>query len=197
MKKFFLTILGVIFLSFSLFGKINDNLKLFNENDIKKIEEKIDEIKSRSGVDFYVNTLEKDEDFVTEKVEKIIMFNIKKIDEKKVRMEVKVSKDIELKEELENINSILDNNKEIVLEKNYGEYTLNCLNEIDNILVDDAVEEILLEENNRTLPLEEKKNEFFKGIGIVIFLICAIIVRVVVKKNKKKTEENKKENNSD
>lgn len=197
MKKFFLTILGVIFLSFSLFGKINDNLKLFNENDIKKIEEKIDEIKSRSGVDFYVNTLEKDEDFVTEKVEKIIMFNIKKIDEKKVRMEVKVSKDIELKEELENINSILDNNKEIVLEKNYGEYTLNCLNEIDNILVDDAVEEILLEENNRTLPLEEKKNEFFKGIGIVIFLICAIIVRVVVKKNKKRTEENKKENNSD
>lgn len=192
MKKFVLVTLGVVFFSFIAFAKINDNMKLFNENEIKKIDEKIAEIKERSGVDFYVNTLEKGEDFITENAEKIVMFNIKKIDDKKIGIDVKISKDIELKEELENIDSILDNNKEIVLEKNYGEYTLNCLNEIDNILVDNTVEEILLEKDTQNLPLEEKKNEFFKGIGIVIFLICAIIVRVIVKKNKNK---NKKEEN--
>lgn len=170
-----------LFLSSILFAKINDTLLLFNEEQKKEIDTVITKIAENHNIDLYINTYSDDEGFIIDRNQKVIVLNIIKVDKDKIKIELKLSKDMELDEESKNsIEELLGENENTIKNGDVILYIQEMLVGIDEILENIKVEEpIVIEEPEK---VENKKN-FFVGIGLAILIIFGIIIRVF-KKNK-------------
>ena len=73
MKK--ILFLFVLLATFA-FGKVNDTLSLFTADQLKSINEQIDEIQDKRGITVYVNTYSGDEGFVIDKAQKVVVLNL-------------------------------------------------------------------------------------------------------------------------
>ena len=93
MKK--ILFLFVLLATFA-FGKVNDTLSLFTADQLKSINEQIDEIQDKRGITVYVNTYSGDEGFVIDKAQKVVVLNIIKMEDGNPKVELKFSKDMEL-----------------------------------------------------------------------------------------------------
>lgn len=164
----------------SLFAKINDEMKFFNENDIKILNEKIENIEKEKEITIYVNTYSSDEDFIIEKSQNVIILDLIELSNKDIETELKFSKDIDLDDESKNlIDEILDTNQKPLEEKEYAKYVIDILDEIAPIIEKTNVEQPITNENN---PKLENKY-YFIILGLAIFVIFGIIVG---KRKKKK-----------
>ena len=81
---------------------------------------------------------------------------------------------MELDEYQENINDLLIANEKFLKEKKVGDFVVETLSGVDNILENIKIEEPIVVEED---IIEEKKNGFFIGMGIAFFIIFAIILR--------------------
>ena len=181
-----LIIVSFLLMSIFSFAKITDDLKLFKKEEITAIEQKIGEISDKRKVTIYVNSFSEEEGFVVEKAEKLIILNLIKKSENNYKVELKLTKDMELDEFRENIDEILTINEKYLKEKKVGEYVVETLVGLDGVLENIKIEEpIVVEEDIVT----EKKNGFFIGMGIAFFVIFAIILRVLMLKYRKSFRE--------
>ena len=181
-----LVILSLFLLSILSFGKINDELELLKEDEKITLDKKINEIAEKRGINIYVNSFLGDEGFVVEKAEKLMILNLIKSDDKTLKVELKLTKDMELDDLQENIEDVLAVNESFLKEKNYSGYVVEVLNSVDEILENVRFEEPIMVEEE---VIQEKKNGFFIGMGIAFFVIFAIILRVLMIKYRKSFKE--------
>lgn len=174
-----LVIISFLLLSIFSFGKLTDNLEILKDEEKTIIENKINEISEKRDVRIYVNSFLEDEGFVVENAEKLIILNLIKKDENTYKVELKLTKDMELDEYQENINDLLIANEKFLKEKKVGDFVVETLSGVDNILENIKIEEPIVVEED---IIEEKKNGFFIGMGIAFFIIFAIILRGLMTK---------------
>lgn len=181
-----LMILGFLLINLLSFGKINDNLNIFDENQKNVIENKIKEISENRNISIYVNSFVEDDGFVAEQAEKLVMLNLIKLDEKKFKVELKLTKDIELEDVQSEIDNLLNINEQYLKEKKSDKYVVEILNGLDEILTGIKIEEPIIVEEE---VVEEKENKFFIIMGGIFFIIFAMIIRILMVKYKKSFKE--------
>lgn len=179
-------ILSLFLLSILSFGKINDGLGILNDEEKIKLEEKIDEISEKRGVSIYINSFSGDEGFVVEKAEKLIILNLIKSDENTLKVELKLTKDMELDDIQDNIDNILVANESYLKDKKLLNYIIETLNGLDGTLENVKFEEPIIVEEE---IVQEKKNGFFIEMGIAFFVIFVIILRVLMIKYRRSLKE--------
>lgn len=166
-----------IFSAFILFttiisAQVNDNLNLFNEEDKKNLALKVEEILEKREVKVYINTLIDGEGFQLVQPEKSIVLNINKENPETQRVQINFTQDLNMEEKEEEIGLLLDNVEQFMKSQQYGTYTLETLNGLDEILQEQIVEEVQAEP---TFPYEKIM------IGIMIIFICLTIVKIIFK----------------
>lgn len=185
MKKRLMAI-GFFLVSILTFGKVNDNLNLFNENQKIEIEKKVEDISEKRNISVYINSFSEDEGFVAEKVEKLVILNLIKTDDNRLKIELKLTKDIELDEVQDAVNELLNTNEQYLQEKQFDKYAVEILSGLDDILAEIKIEEpIVIEEE----VVEKKESKFFIIMGVVFFIIFALIIRILMVKYKKSFKE--------
>lgn len=179
-------VLSLFLINFLSFGKINDELGLLKNEEKVILEKKIDEISQKRGITIYVNSFSGEEGFVAEKAERLVILNLIKPNDKSFKVELKLTKDMELDDTQNNIDNILISAEDLLKEKKILEYSDTILTGVDEILENIRIEEPIVAEEE---IIEEKKNNFFIGMGIAFFVIFAIIIRVLMLKYKKSFKE--------
>lgn len=181
MDKIF-KILLFIMVSICSYAKVNDSLSLFDKKGIQKMEDIIKEIKKEEGVKVYVNTLPADEGFIVDADEKVIIINLKKIENNKIETEVKFSKDIINEDNNEVAENILD----ISGEKKPAEYVNELLVNIKEELKGVNIEEQL--ENQH--EIEKTNSTLFKIVMVIVFIGAIIgIIKFFMKRDHKGLNE--------
>lgn len=185
MKKRLMAI-GFFLVSILTFGKVNDNLNLFNENQKIEIEKKVEDISEKRNISVYINSFSEDEGFVAEKAEKLVILNLIKTDDDRLKIELKLTKDIELDEVQDAVNELLNTNEQYLQEKQFDKYAVETLSGLDDILAEIKIKEpIVIEEE----VVEKKESKFFIIMGVVFFIIFALIIRILMVKYKKSFKE--------
>lgn len=177
MKKI-IVILFLIVESFS-FSTFNDNLKLFNNKEIKILEQKIKKIEDDKKINIYINTLQLEESFTVSDPEKVLIFNLKKNeDDKKFEVELSFSKDMDIDELETDFDEILVENEKFLKNEEYFKYLTEILDATSIVLNDVKIETL----NSMTMTKEQEENgNNFYLIGLIII---AIIVAVGIIFNK-------------
>lgn len=185
MKK---TLVIFILLSTFLFGKINDTLSLFTAEQKAEIDSTISKIEENRGISIYINTYSGDEGFVIDKVQKVIVLNMIKIDDSNMKIELKFSKDMELDDETQsNVEELLNVNEKSIYDRENTEYVEEILIGVDAMLENIKIETPIVVEQEQ---VDEQKNIFFIVMGVAFLLIFGIIVRVLmIKYNRSLNEE--------
>lgn len=181
-----LVIIGVFFISFLLFAKVNDTLNLFDENQKIELEKKIDEISKNRDINIYLNSFYEEEGLVVEQAEKLVILNLVKVSDQKFKIELKMTKDMELDDVQEEIDEVLNTNEKYLTDKKVAEYSIGVLEGIDSIISKIKIEEPIVVEEE---VVEEKENKFLVVMGVVFFLIFALIIRILMVKYKKSFSE--------
>lgn len=177
-----------ILLSTILFGKINDTLSLFTEEQKQEIENTINKIEENRGVSIYLNTYSGEEGFVIDKVQRVVVLNMIKINDSNIKVELKFSKDMELDDEAQNtVEELLTANEKSIYDKQNTEYVQEMLIGVDALLENIKIEEPIVVEQEK---VNEEKNSFFIEMGLAFLIIFGIIIRVLmVKYNRTLKEE--------
>lgn len=184
MKK--ILFLFVLLATFA-FGKVNDTLSLFTADQLKSINEQIDEIQDKRGITVYVNTYSGDEGFVIDKAQKVVVLNIIKMEDGNPKVELKFSKDMELDDDTQSgIDDLLNLNEKSISENKNAEYVNEMLIGVDSLMENIKIEEPIVVEQKL---VTEKKVGFFIGMGLAFLIIFGIIVRVLMMKYKKSFKE--------
>ena len=184
MKK--ILFLFVLLATFA-FGKVNDTLSLFTADQLKRINEQIDEIQDKRGITVYVNTYSGDEGFVIDKAQKVVVLNIIKMEDGNPKVELKFSKDMELDDDTQSgIDDLLNLNEKSISENKNAEYVNEMLIGVDSLMENIKIEEPIVVEQEL---VTEKKVGFFIGMGLAFLIIFGIIVRVLMMKYKKSFKE--------
>ncbi|QNM15013.1 hypothetical protein [Fusobacterium hominis] len=184
MKK--ILFLFVLLATFA-FGKVNDTLSLFTADQLKSINEQIDEIQDKRGISVYVNTYSGDEGFVIDKAQKVVVLNIIKMEDGNPKVELKFSKDMELDDDTQSgIDDLLNLNEKSISENKNAEYVNEMLIGVDSLMENIKIEEPIVVEQEL---VTEKKVGFFIGMGLAFLIIFGIIVRVLMMKYKKSFKE--------
>lgn len=185
MKK---TLVIFILMSSILFGKINDTLSLFTEEQKAEIDNTISKIEENRGISVYINTYSGDEGFVIDKAQKVVVLNMIKIDDTNMKVELKFSKDMELDDETQNsVEELLTVNEKSIYDRQNTEYVEEILIGVDAMLENIKIETPIVVEQEQ---VDEQKNIFFVGMGVAFLLIFGIIVGVLmIKYNRSLNEE--------
>lgn len=183
-KKIF--IVGIFLINLLLFGRVNDNLNLFDEVQKVELEKKIEDIGKKRDINIYVNSFSGEEGFVVEQAERVLILNLIKSSEEKFKVELKVTKDMELDDIQGSIDEVLNINERYLAEKKIVDYTMGVLDGLDGIIDKIKIEDPIVIEEEIT---EEKKNKFLIGMGALFFLIFILIIRILMVKYKKSFKE--------
>ncbi|STO32107.1 Uncharacterised protein [Fusobacterium necrogenes] len=183
-KKIF--IVGIFLINLLLFGRVNDNLNLFDEVQKVELEKKIEDIGKKRDINIYVNSFSGEEGFVVEQAERVLILNLIKSSEEKFKVELKVTKDMELDDIQGSIDEVLNINERYLAERKIVDYTMGVLDGLDGIIDKIKIEDPIVIEEEIT---EEKKNKFLIGMGALFFLIFILIIRILMVKYKKSFKE--------
>lgn len=183
-KKIF--IVGIFLINLLLFGRVNDNLNLFDEVQKVELEKKIEDIGKKRDINIYVNSFSGEEGFVVEQAERVLILNLIKSSEEKFKVELKVTKDMELDDIQGSIDEVLNINERYLAERKIVDYTMGVLDGLDGIIDKIKIKDPIVIEEEIT---EEKKNKFLIGMGALFFLIFILIIRILMVKYKKSFKE--------
>lgn len=167
-------VIGILLVSSSLvLAQVNDNLNLFNEEQKQALVLKTDEIHEKTGIKIFVNTLIDGEGFQLTTPERAIILNITKGEDDKSKVQFKFTQDLNMEEKDEELNLLLDNLDQFAKNKEYGTYTIEALNGLDEILKEKTIEDIQMEP---TFPYE--KAVFIAMIFFILLTIGKIIIKI-------------------
>ena len=115
-----------------------------------------------------------------------MILNLIKTDDDRLKIELKLTKDIELDEVQDAVNELLNTNEQYLQEKQFDKYAVEILSGLDDILAEIKIKEpIVIEEE----VVEKKESKFFIIMGVVFFIIFALIIRILMVKYKKSFKE--------
>ena len=184
MKKIIITFLFLISSIFS-FANINDNLNLLKDEEKVEINEKIEEIKKEKDLTVFVNTLSMDVGFAVSDPERALILNLKKSDKEIYKVELSFSKDIDIEDFQDDINTTLNDAAPFLERKEFGKYILTVLDGASSVL-----QEVNIEALNQMTMTKEQENASSTPIMIAAFVI--IILFIVYKMYTAYKEKNNK-----
>ena len=185
MKKIMIIFLFLLSSIFS-FAAINDNLNLLKDEEKTEINEKIEEIQNEKGLTIFVNTLAEDEGFAISDPERAMILNLKKGDKEVYKVELSFSKDIDVEDYQDDINTTLSDSAELLERKEYGKYILTVLDGAGSVLQEVNIEAL----NQMTMTKEQENNSVPIMIGAFALIILFIIYKMYTDyKNRNNQEE--------
>ena len=184
MKKIVITFLFLISSVLS-FATINDNLNILKDEDKVEINEKIEEIKKEKDLTVFVNTLSMDVGFAVSDPERALILNLKKSDKEIYKVELSFSKDIDIEDFQDDINTTLNDAAPFLERKEFGKYILTVLDGASSVL-----QEVNIEALNQMTMTKEQENASSTPIMIAAFVI--IILFIVYKMYTAYKEKNNK-----
>ena len=185
MKKIMIMFLFLLSSVFS-FSAINDNLNLLKDEEKAEINEKIEEIQNEKGLTIFVNTLAQDEGFAISDPERAMILNLKKGDKEVYKVELSFSKDIDVDDYQDDINTTLNDSAELLERKEYGKYILTVLDGAGSVLQEVNIEAL----NQMTMTKEQENNSVPIMIGAFALIILFIIYKMYTDyKNRNNQEE--------
>ena len=134
MKKI---LFSLILLSSFIFGAVKDEGKVFKENEIKALNDRIKLLKEQTGTDFDVVTLSAEDEKVfagLDKATKKVVIVLQKGEENSVKVRLAISNDINLTGYEDKINRKLDELERVISPKTFSDYTLELLSETGDVL---------------------------------------------------------------
>ena len=170
MKKIIITFLFLISSVFS-FATINDNLNILKDEEKVEINEKVEEIKKEKDLTVFVNTLSMDVGFAVSDPERALILNIKKGDKETYKVEVSFSKDIDVEDFQDDINTTLTDAAPLLERKEYGKYILTVLDGASSVL-----QEVNIETLNQMTMTKEQENGTSTPIMIAAFVIIILFI---------------------
>lgn len=182
-------LLSFLMLSVLAFAELNDNLKLFDEGQRKTIEKKIEDIKTERDLKVFVNTFNEDIGFVTSKSERAVILNLKKIGEENYKVEISLSKDIDIEEQTTDIEEILSESAKLLEEKKYSEYIITILDGMDAVL--EEIKIVPLNEMTMTKGKDNTDKKYYEFLLVVLVIILCLILFLYKNKEKLKSRLSK------
>ena len=170
MKKIVITFLFLISSVFS-FATINDNLNILKDEDKVEINEKIEEIKKEKDLTVFVNTLSMDVGFAVSDPERALILNVKKSDKEIYKVELSFSKDIDIEDFQDDINTTLNDAAPFLERKEFGKYILTVLDGASSVL-----QEVNIEALNQMTMTKEQENASSTPIMIAAFVIIILFI---------------------
>ena len=170
MKKIVITFLFLISSVLS-FATINDNLNVLKDEDKVEINEKIEEIKKEKDLTVFVNTLSMDVGFAVSDPERALILNLKKSDKEIYKVELSFSKDIDIEDFQDDINTTLNDAAPFLERKEFGKYILTVLDGASSVL-----QEVNIEALNQMTMTKEQENASSTPIMIAAFVIVILFI---------------------
>ena len=170
MKKIVITFLFLISSVLS-FATINDNLNVLKDEDKVEINEKIEEIKKEKDLTVFVNTLSMDVGFAVSDPERALILNLKKSDKEIYKVELSFSKDIDIEDFQDDINTTLNDAAPFLERKEFGKYILTVLDGASSVL-----QEVNIETLNQMTMTKEQENASSTPIMIAAFVIIILFI---------------------
>ena len=170
MKKIVITFLFLISSVLS-FATINDNLNILKDEDKVEINEKIEEIKKEKDLTVFVNTLSMDVGFAVSDPERALILNLKKSDKEIYKVELSFSKDIDIEDFQDDINTTLNDAAQFLERKEFGKYILTVLDGASSVL-----QEVNIEALNQMTMTKEQENASSTPIMIAAFVIIILFI---------------------
>lgn len=170
MKKIVITFLFLISSVLS-FATINDNLSVLKDEDKVEINEKIEEIKKEKDLTVFVNTLSMDVGFAVSDPERALILNLKKSDKEIYKVELSFSKDIDIEDFQDDINTTLNDAAPFLERKEFGKYILTVLDGASSVL-----QEVNIEALNQMTMTKEQENASSTPIMIAAFVIIILFI---------------------
>ena len=170
MKKIVITFLFLISSVLS-FATINDNLNVLKDEDKVEINEKIEEIKKEKDLTVFVNTLSMDVGFAVSDPERALILNLKKSDKEIYKVELSFSKDIDIEDFQDDINTTLNDAAPFLERKEFGKYILTVLDGASSVL-----QEVNIEALNQMTMTKEQENSSSTPIMIAAFVIIILFI---------------------
>ena len=129
------------------------------------------EIKKEKDLTVFVNTLSMDVGFAVSDPERALILNIKKGDKETYKVEVSFSKDIDVDDYQDDINTTLTDAAPLLERKEYGKYILTVLDGASSVL-----QEVNIEALNQMTMTKEQENGSSTPIMIAAFVIIILFI---------------------
>ena len=184
MKKIIITFLFLISSIFS-FATINDNLNILKDEEKVEINEKVEEIKKEKDLTVFVNTLSMDVGFAVSDPERALILNIKKGDKETYKVEVSFSKDIDVEDFQDDINTTLTDAAPLLERKEYGKYILTVLDGASSVLQEVNIEAL----NQMTMTKEQENNSTPIMVAAFVIIILFIVYKMYATYKDKSNQE--------
>ena len=170
MRKIIITFLFLISSVLS-FATINDNLNILKDEEKVEINEKVEEIKKEKDLTVFVNTLSMDVGFAVSDPERALILNLKKSDKEIYKVELSFSKDIDIEDFQDDINTTLNDAAPFLERKEFGKYILTVLDGASSVL-----QEVNIEALNQMTMTKEQENASSTPIMIAAFVIIILFI---------------------
>ena len=184
MRKIIITFLFLISSVFS-FATINDNLNILKDEEKVEINEKVEEIKKEKDLTVFVNTLSMDVGFAVSDPERALILNIKKGDKETYKVEVSFSKDIDVEDFQDDINTTLTDAAPLLERKEYGKYILTVLDGAGSVLQEVNIEAL----NQMTMTKEQENNSTPIMVAAFVIIILFIVYKMYAAYKDKSNQE--------
>ena len=184
MRKIIIIFLFLISSIFS-FATINDNLDLLKDEEKVEINEKVEEIKKEKDLTVFVNTLSMDVGFAVSDPERALILNIKKGDKETYKVELSFSKDIDVEDFQDDINTTLTDAAPLLERKEYGKYILTVLDGAGSVLQEVNIEAL----NQMTMTKEQENNSTPIMVAAFVIIILFIVYKMYAAYKDKSNQE--------
>lgn len=174
---------GSLIFSTLVLGKINDYRKVFSEEDKSNLLTVVENFQEKTGDKLYLNTLEDNEGFEADEQEKTVIVNLIKNNENEVlKVQLKISQDLNPEEMASDLSLLLTNVEEYVGEKNEALIATNIVEGLQELLVTTSD----FQDNSKDSEHMTVKNKVFLGILLTFLLLSIRIIQVKRKKKRYK-----------
>jgi len=161
----------------------NGIIRAFKKRDIEN--EKIEEIQNEKGLTIFVNTLAEDEGFAISDPERAMILNLKKGEKETYKVELSFSKDIDVEDYQDDINTTLNDSAELLERKEYGKYILTVLDGAGSVLQEVNIEAL----NQMTMTKEQENNSTPIMVAAFVIIILFIVYKMYAAYKDKSNQE--------
>ena len=184
MKKI---IFSLIFLSSFIFAEVKDGGKVFNSEEVKALNDRINLLKEQTGTNFDVVTLVVDDDKIFDELEKTpkkIIIVLQKGEDNSIKVKMAFSNDINLNGYEDKINKKLDELERVISPKTFSDYTLELLAETGDILVSIQLDAQSAAEVKEGLDKRSIIVFVLKSFAYIVFIILGYIIYMYINRKR-------------
>jgi hypothetical protein len=181
----------VLFFMFSAmtFSLVRDEIGFFSEQEEKEINERVQLLEKQFDINFQINLILEDSfNENLNNLEKTVIINLLKTDERVLKLNLMFSSDLEVSEYKDDINELLSNLELLIVNGEYQDFIYELTANVSDIINLVTIEDKKIESRMQAIKL-------LKGFGVLLFSLISVLIVVVlghylVKKVKQKNNTN-------